>query len=370
VTRRARIALRVGGIALIAFAALLEAGGRAGGAIGDEPMPTQVGNPRTPDFVARAAGGRPPHRILAMDGVLRIAFLGDVQRGVGDVARSLAAVVRDQLLPLVVQHGDLVSHGEAPYYGVTGKTLRRAGYAPLHTWVVPGNHDIEPDGVRTWDEGRRLFEERIGPRWWSAVATAPDARSLTPGDPVAPKEPFALVVGLDDSVEPVGEDQLRFLDAALASYGNGRWILAIHKPPRLLDQPGTPPMPGMEPLVERLEAKPPIAVVSGHLHEDLDVTVNGVRYLINANGGDLDSRGPTRPASLLLMEMGADAKPTFRRVPLERRSWLAVDVDRLWIRLWSERRRAPWAPWVALALGFALLVVSPSPREPSPAVRA
>jgi hypothetical protein len=341
-----------------------EVGARTGGRLSDERFDTS-GNPGSPPPTLRAEDRRGP---------LRVAFWGDAQRGIGDVAGPLSRAAREEGFDLVVQHGDLVSHGEAPYYGIVARAFRRAGFAgPL--WVVPGNHDVEPDGVRDATEGRRVFEDRLGPRSWA-------------GD-VAKGERTVRVVGLDDAVAPPGDPELRVLASALDGLPAGTppagkppagkppagtpWILAIHRPPRALDRPGAPVVPGFEPLVRALEARPPIAVVSGHLHGDHDVTVAGVRYVVNANGGDLDGglfRSP-RPASVLVLEVPPDGPPTLRRVGLERDADWGVRLDQLLVRLWSDRRRVPWAPWALVALGVVLLALGirrrprlAAPRDP------
>src|SRR5256885_12916132 len=57
----------------------------------------------------------------------------------------------------------------------------------------------------------------------------------------------------------------------------------IRRPPRSTLFPYTT-------LFRSLERRPPEAVVSGHLREDADLTVAGVRYLVNVQGGDFEKR--------------------------------------------------------------------------------
>ncbi|MFV1958081.1 MAG: metallophosphoesterase, partial [Planctomycetota bacterium] len=72
-----------------------------------------------------------------------LVFLGDVQRGIADVARPLAAALEERPADLLVSSGDLAAHGEAPYYGVLLEAFDRAGIdTPVR--AVPGNHDLFP----------------------------------------------------------------------------------------------------------------------------------------------------------------------------------------------------------------------------------
>ena len=80
--------------------------------------------------------------------------------------------------------------------------------------------------------------------------------------------------------------------------------------------------------------------VSGHMHTYHDQTVNGVRYIVNAHGGDVHGLALRREDfELLHVQVGpgdewqVEARPYGRR-----RSW-AVARDQLAVRMWYDRRR-------------------------------
>jgi hypothetical protein len=301
----------------------LEVGARLAESIGERRDAFAFANSRPPSLAA------PP---------VRLAFLGDVQEGIGDVARPLVEALADEKPAVLVIHGDLAAHGEAPYYGVVAGAFAAAGLA-TPTLVAPGNHDVEPDGVRDRGPGRRLFEERVGPRTWSFRAGA------------------LLVVGVDDGAETDVEPAvLARLDEVLAASPTGPWLLVCHRPPRQVDRPDAPVTSGCEGLVQRVEARPPVAVVSGHLHHDADVVVRGVRYYVNAHGGDVAAKA-SAPSDfrIVIADVAADGAVTFRPVSRERRWWMRVEVERLCVAAWGARRRHPWSV-ALLPVGIALAV--------------
>ena len=322
VRRVLRVLALLPAILLLVLGILLEVGSHLGARVGSRPAHFAFANGAPPSFAGRAT---------------RIAFLGDVQQGIGDVSRPLVEALARERADVVVSHGDLASHGEAPYYGVVAKAFEVAGLStPM--LVAPGNHDIEPDGVRDRGPGRRLFEERVGPRHWTFRA-----------GPV-------LVVGIDDGpVTDVEPEMLAWLDRTLAAAPGVPWLLVCHRPPRLLDLPGRPVNVGCAGLVARVEARPPVAVVCGHLHADADETVNGVRYYVNAHGGDVAAKSSSPPDFRIVMaDVREDGTVDFRPVSSERRWWLRVEADRLCVKAWVERRKRPWA-WVLAPSGLLWL---------------
>jgi hypothetical protein len=266
----------------------------------------------------------------------RVAFLGDVQRGIRHVARALAEALPRGEAALLVSSGDLASHGEAPYLGLVSAALDRAGVA-TPTLVVPGNHDLQPTGVRDSAPGRALFEAMVGPRRWTCLVAG------------------LRLVGVDDAAGRFPAESVAWLEGVLDADPGRPWALVAHRAPRRLDVEGHPPDKALAALVEAIERRPPVVVVSGHLHEDAEATVAGVRYLVNARGGDFDKRAWRAPRdfTLLWCDVAADGSATFHREAVPRRSCGRTALDQVAVRLWAEGRRAPWR-WLALP-GRALL---------------
>jgi Calcineurin-like phosphoesterase len=289
---------------------------------------------------APAAFARPPVREAPG---ASLAFLGDLQRGVADVARPLVAALRRRPADLLVSSGDLAAHGEAPYYGVLFEAFRRAGLeTPAR--VVPGNHDLHPRGVRDTRAGYALFEGRLGPPGWTVRVGS------------------VLVVGLDDAVGPVRPADLEAARAAVEAHAGGPWIAVCHRPPRRVERPDAGIDAGLEDLVALLERHPPRLVVCGHQHAWADREVAGVRYLVNAHGGDVHGLALRRgPAELLRVEVDADGAATFERETIHRRPSPRTYLDQLAVRAWCERRRRPGS---LLALPAALLLAALHLRAP------
>jgi hypothetical protein len=268
----------------------------------------------------RATANRAPPSIEAP---ARVAFLGDVQRGIREVARPVVAAVRAEGVALVVSSGDLASHGEAPYHGVVGAAFDRAGLdAPL--LIAPGNHDLEPSGLSDPAAGRARFEEAFGPRRWTAR--------------VGP----LLLVGVDDAVLPLDADLWTWIEARVDEHA-GPWMYVGHRPPRRMLVEGTPFLPGREALAALLVRRPPAAVVSGHLAKDAEAVVDGVRYVVNAEGGDVSGGAWFAPPSfhLRVADVDADGGVSWRRLTLARRTSWATALDQLAVRAWSSGRHWP-----------------------------
>jgi hypothetical protein len=269
----------------------------------------------------------------------RVAFLGDVQRGVSGVAKDLPRRLEAFGAHLLVSGGDLVAHGEAPYYGVFVAAMGRHGLG-TPARAVPGNHDLEPRGVRDPGPGRALFERHFGP--------VPFAARVGP----------ALVVGLDDATG-WGEDQVPFLEEAVRAHG-GPWMAVLHRPPRRVDRPDLEPDPVQRPLVSALERLRPLVVVCGHEHAYDDRTIGGVRYVVNAHGGDV--RGPW---DLVLVTVSADGTATLERATFPRRRDVATLLDQAAVQAWSVRRRGVGR---LVALPAAALLKALGLRAPEAAI--
>lgn len=268
----------------------------------------------------RTTANRAPPTLAAP---ARIAFLGDVQRGLREVAGPVVEAVRREGAALLVSSGDLASHGEAPYHGLVGAAFDRAGLAvPL--LVAPGNHDLERSGHAAGDEGRRLFEAVVGPRRFTAR--------------VGP----LLVVGVDDGVHPLDADLWTWVGDVVTAHA-GPWLYVGHRPPRRMLEPGCPPGARCAGLLEVFARRPPVLAVSGHLERDVEAVVDGVRYVVNAEGGDVAGGAWFAPPTFHLRVADVDAagQVTLRRLELRRKTSLRTTLDQLLVRAWSSGRRFP-----------------------------
>lgn len=257
----------------------------------------------------------------------RLAFLGDVQRGIADIVAPLGAALEAQAVDLVVSSGDLVSHGEAPYYGVVVAALDTpAMTTPMR--AVPGNHDLWPRRSKDDRIGGALFEARFGSRHWC--------------ERVGP----VLVVGLDNGADWLADEQLPWLEAALAEHPGVPWILVCHRPLYTFGGPAREVVHDMGGLVDALAARPPALVVSGHLHAFHDEIVDGVRHVINAHGGDVHGLAIRREDfQVLYVEATATGLET-RLERYGRRRSIRTYLDQLAVRFWSDRRK-PWGAVLA-----------------------
>ncbi len=286
---------------------------------------------------------------------LNLCFLGDLQRGVASAVRPLGPALAAARCHLLVSSGDFVSHGEPPYYGILLAAFERADPG-VAVRVVPGNHDLYPRRSKDERIGGPPFERCFGPRRW--------ALRLGP----------ALLVGLDTAGNRHFERQADWLDQTLAAHPEVPWICVSHRPPFRFDEPGEPPVPDLAALHARLRARPPLLHVSGHLHRFADRTVDGVRYVVNAHGGDLHGYDPGwRAFEVLEVEVGPDGRlgGVCRRA-VRRRPDGRTYLDQFLVRLWDERRRWPWraiaapAGWLLRPLGLYVPVVRHPEQRPYP----
>ena len=265
---------------------------------------------------------------------VHLAFLGDLQRGVADVARPLARILREQDVDLMVSSGDFASHGEAPYYGVVLAALARAGLdRPVR--VVPGNHDLWPRRSKDDRIGGALFEARFGPRHWALRA-----------GPV-------LVVGLDNGAHWLIDDQLPWLAGVLDAHAGVPWILVCHRPVFLFGRPGAPVDADLEHLAALLRTRPPTLAVSGHLHDYHDEVVDGVRHVVNAHGGDVHGLALSREDFELLHVRITPEGMTVEPQRYARAHDARASLDQLAVRFWSDRRKV-WGAVLAWPVGLLL----------------
>lgn len=313
------VAALVGGSLWLLLSAAMQWGARRAAALAAIPAPEAFGM---------------PVRVAAGSDAIHLAFLGDLQRGVADVSRPLARILRAEEVDLLVSSGDFASHGEAPYYGVALAAFARAGVdRPVR--VVPGNHDLWPRRSKDDRIGGAEFEARLGPRHWAV-----------PAGPV-------LVVGLDNGAPWLIEDQLPWLEGVLDAHDGVPWILVCHRPVFLFEQPGAPADADLEPLAALLRARPPLLAVSGHLHDFHDQTVDGVRHIVNAHGGDVHGLALRRDDfELLHVRVGPDGTHIEPK-RYARDHDARASLDQLAVRFWSDRRK-PWGAVLAWPAGLLL----------------
>lgn len=278
---------------------------------------------------------------------VRLAFLGDLQRGVVDATRPLATALRTDPVDLLVSSGDFVSHGEAPYYGVLLDAFDRAG-VDTPARVVPGNHDLFPRRSKDDTLGGRCFEQHFGPRHW-AVRAGP-----------------LLLVGIDTGADWLLDDQLPWLDEVLTEHAGTPWICVTHRPPWNFDDPRRAAYEDLTDLAPLFMRHRPLLVVSGHLHEYRDETIDGVRYVVNAHGGDVHGLALRRSTFELLYVTYEQGALTVEPKPLERALSVRTAWHQLLVRLWAERRKPVGAilAWPADRLLRLVGRSVPAPRYP------
>ena len=266
-----------------------------------------------------------------------IAFLGDVQRGIADVVAPLQRGLAAEQADLLVSSGDLVSHGEAPYYGIVCAAFDRGSWrVPIR--VVPGNHDLWPRRSKDDRIGGALFEARFGSRRWA--------------ERVGP----VLVVGLDNGADWLADAQLPWLAETLAAHPDLPWILVCHRPLYAFDAPTRAVPHDLGGLVEALKPRPPALVVSGHLHAFHDEVVDGVRHVVNAHGGDVHGLAVRRDDFQVLFAEATPEGVETRVMGYPRRRDASVYLDQLAVRFWSDRRTW-WGALLAAPGRFVLTLV-------------
>ncbi len=265
---------------------------------------------------------------------VHLVFLGDVQRGITDVVRPLAARLPAAGVHLLVSSGDLISHGEGPYYGIAAAAFARAGWT-TPTRVVPGNHDLYPRRSKDDRIGGAEFTRVFGARHW-ALRVGP-----------------LLVVGVDDGADWLLEDQIPWLRGILTEHPGVPWILVCHRPLYSFDLDHRRPRAEIAALLALLAEHRPELVVSGHLHQAHDETVEGIRHIVNPHGGDVHGLGIRRGDFQVLHVRSTPAGLTTELESLPRRRDLAAAMDQLAVRFWADRRKL-WGAVLAWPGRFVL----------------
>lgn len=283
----------------------------------------QFGASRAARLAARTAPAcfSAPPRKPASGQPLRLAFLGDLQKGVTDVVGPLGEALRTENVDLLVCSGDFVSHGEGPYYGIVLDAFEAAGIqTPVR--VVPGNHDLYPRRSKDDRIGGPLFERHFGARQWVL-----DLQRL-------------VVVGIDSGGDWLVDDQLPIIERALAQRPGTPWIAVTHRPPFDFDSGTAPLYRDLEPLATFFEHHTPTLVVSGHLHTFQDRIIAGVRYIVNAHGGDVAGDALQRRAfELVILDVADDGSFEIRIEPYDRRTSFRTLRHKLSVRMWADRRK-------------------------------
>ncbi len=293
---------------------------------------------RRAESLGRRAPGRAPGLPIAAPPAgapWRIAVLGDLQRGVVDVPRALVSHLRDEPADLVLASGDLALTGEAPWHGLVQEALDRAGLdTPLR--AVPGNHDLYPSRCRDERFGGPHFERHFGSRSWAL-----DLGSW-------------LLVGLDTGASWRADLEWPRVAAWLEAHPKTPWILLTHRPPWNFDRPGTPHYEDLAALPERLASRPPALVIAGHLGRSVDVERDGVRYLVNAAGGDLSGGGLRRePWQLVRVTASPDGSIDVATRRLARRRDPAIARDYRLLR-WDRACRTTFGAILAAPIDLPL----------------
>ncbi|MDJ0973816.1 MAG: metallophosphoesterase [Planctomycetota bacterium] len=279
---------------------------------------------------------------------LCITVLGDLQKGVTDVVRPLAASLRERKPHLLLSTGDLVSHGEAPYFGIVFDAFEHAGIE-TPTRVTPGNHDLYPS---RWKDavGGPLFAKHFGGRRWVL-----DVGPL-------------LIVSMDTGTRESQEPEIEWLKEQRATHGGRPWIALTHRPLIDIRDDGTTHEHDLSDLRAVLTTDRPELVLCGHLHDDHDLVHDGVKYVVSA-GGDVSGTPLVRGAfSLVHIEVGQDGNVSVERtVHNRKRSWRAL-FNKLAVRFWKDRRKPMYAFLAAPAVPIMLLLGAYVPiRDPGTA---
>ena len=237
---------------------------------------------------------------------------------------------------IVLHSGDLLYGLNYPQeYDEVYRLLRRARLPML---AVPGNHDLYPSRCRDDREGGPVYERLYGARSWGLEAGP------------------ALLVGLDTGAAWRADLEWPHAASWLAARPDRPWLLFTHRPPWDFDAAGAPAYVDLAALPDRWQARRPSLVVAGHLVGSVDVVRDGVRTIVNGDGGDVRGHGREPTWSLLRIEVAADGACSVRTVTLPRSRDAAVARDVLALRMARSRRRLPGAllaaPWRLLLAPF------------------
>ncbi len=287
------------GTLLLAFALLC---GILDLAIGRRPMPR--------DHSTRTGGGK-----------VRVAVLGDSQKGLANLSNLLREVLKER--PDVVLHtGDLVSTNDEGHYRLAALYMERGGLR-RDLVVVPGNHDVK--------NGTERFERELGPL----------ERSFTVG-----RVGFVLLDNADGRPPDPARLESRIREAGAPE----AVVLAMHVPP--FDARGEP-FPKYAPFLEWLERTPRVKyVLAGHVHAYVRKQVGGAVVIANGVGGDYESWQLSQKVYATILEIDG-SRITDRTIVLPPEHGLVENLEHFAVGHFAEAYRAQpllcWGGTVALA---------------------
>lgn len=204
----------------------------------------------------------------------RVAVLGDVQKGLGNLETLLEGARREEA-GFLLQTGDLVGENDPGHYRLVKLAYQRSGLQ-IPVRVTPGNHDLKGSSLN--------FEREIGPL----------EQTFGVG-----KVTFVLVQNAwGTPPEPARIEQ------AIASTGlHGPVVLAMHQPP--FDLQGNP-KPEYAAFLAWLEKSPVTYLLCGHVHGYFRKQVGRTTVIVNGVGGDYDSWQLDQKVYMTMLEVDGD----------------------------------------------------------------
>jgi hypothetical protein len=268
----------------------------------------------------------PPPAPEVPGAAFRVAVLGDVQKGLGNLANVLGAVAEAKA-GLILQTGDLVSSNDEGHYRLVSAVFHRSGLrAPMA--VAPGNHDIKGDPSR--------FTRWVGPL----------ESSFRRGQ-------ISFIVVNNAFGNPPDPARLETL-VARAPAGDAV-VLAMHVPP--VDEKGGV-RPGFEPFAEWLEKSRVRYLLSGHVHGCVRRKIGSTALIANGVGGDYESWQLGQKVCLTILDVDG-ASITDRGVELAPEHGIVANFEHLAVGHVGESWRArPWLGWTVAAALAALVGVA------------
>ena len=296
-----RILAVLGTLGLGCWGACLIAGFSLGG--GPWPMPRPDENTAGPKF--------------------RVAVLGDVQKGLGNLAGLLEAI-RKERVDLILQTGDLVAANDEGHYRLAALAFRRAGLrVPMA--VVPGNHDIKGGPAR--------FERTVGPL----------EQSFRRG------RVFFVLLNNAFGEPP---DPARVEAGVARAPAGDAVVLAMHVPP--FDAKGNI-LPAWEPFVRWLERSRVRYLLCGQLHDCVRREIGSTVVIANGVGGDYESWELRQKVCAAILDVDG-AAVTDRSIELPPSHGIVANLEHFAAGHLAEAVRA--RPWIGAAVTALLAAVA------------
>jgi 3',5'-cyclic AMP phosphodiesterase CpdA len=231
------------------------------------------------------------------EGQWKFLVLGDVQEGFSNLHGLLKKAI-DGDCRLIIQTGDLVSTADEAHYRLNLIELKRA-VRGLPVIIAPGNHDIRKNG-------RKLFERFIGARYQSFVLDS------------------SYFIILDNALNPPNKKQILWLKKTLEASSEMTHIFVfLHRP--IISWPGGPSerlTKKHAEVLQLLRQYPVDAVFTGHWHGYHSEQRDGIRFVVNGQGGDFDWEPDHYLATAFVTEVTVRAKDVaFREIKIEAQLW-------------------------------------------------